>query len=166
MKLRMPFAGASAVVTVIILLALPAPVSAELYTFVIPQGQRAGVCSSGDVTRFSYTIVASPPGLYNVLAASKPTYDLLFHADFADPGLPSPLLAMSILSPPRILVGARALPVTRLLRPQVMCLLLDNVPPAGSPAFPELPVLATIDVTWGLEGDPWLPGLLSPRTAG
>ena len=145
--------GVAGVVTAILMLPVGSA-SGEVYAIPIPFGERSGVCSNGGVTSFSYTVVATPPGLYNVLAVSKRTYDALINADFNEPGLPSPLLDMSIQSPPRILIGARSFPANRKLLAQVMCLLLDNRAPSDAPPLVGLPVIATINLTWTYSAPP------------
>jgi hypothetical protein len=143
--LKLLAVGVAGVVTAILVVSLGSA-SAEAYTITVPRGERRGVCSNGAVTGLSYTVVATPPGLYNVLTVTKPAYDVLLTADFNQPGLPSPLLEMSIFSPPRIILGSRTLPANRKLKAQVICLLFDNVAPPGAPSLLELPVVVTVNV--------------------
>jgi len=129
----------------------------ESYQVVVPPHSGNGVCSSGDVTAFSYTVTASAPGLYAVLATSKPAYDALLPANLNDPSsasLPAPLLDMSCVGYGTT-TCTKTFPANRKLKPQVMCILLKGEPPIqgtrvplGTPRPHSEPIQAQIDVTW------------------
>jgi hypothetical protein len=87
------------------------------------------------------------PGLHQVLAANETTIQALYNADFDAPqssALPSPIMAMS-LPPGPITVGIKAMPPNRKLRPQIICLLLDNKWPGAATG------VARVAVQWESE---------------
>jgi len=128
--------------TSLLLLLLVPHIKADTYSVVVPAGSGNGTCSNGNVTSFSFTVTCPPPGLTAVLSCSTAAYAALLPANLSDPAtasLPAPLLDMSCTSP-NTTTCAETFPTNRVLKSQIMCLLLKN---DGTD-----PLTATIDVAW------------------
>lgn len=119
-----------------------------------------GVCSPQSVVSMSYVVEVTSGVLEAVLATSRLAYVALLPIDLDDSAaasLPAPLLDMScVTSVPEGGTCQKQMPPNRMLRAQVMCILLkqDHNGPGAS---------ATIDVSWVFDAAPPPPVTLTPH---